>query len=140
MPRLIRFIPCAHRATPWLLLALLAACATPPGVDLPPPLLNAADARRGESAPGSSTLGAATGVERMPAPPRNPAPEVRPAPEPSRPPPKSPTASLNFEQVPLTTAIQVVYADILGRTLQIDPKVMERRDLVTPAHARRRSR
>ncbi len=38
---------------------------------------------------------------------------------------------LNFSQVPLTTLIQVVYADMLGRTVQLDPKVMERRDLVS---------
>jgi general secretion pathway protein D len=38
---------------------------------------------------------------------------------------------LNFNQVPLTTLVQVVYADLLGRSVQIDPKVMERRDLVS---------
>jgi general secretion pathway protein D len=38
---------------------------------------------------------------------------------------------LNFNQVPLTTLLQVVYADMLGRTVQLDPKVAERRDLVS---------
>ena len=38
---------------------------------------------------------------------------------------------LNFNQVPLTTLLQVVYADMLGRTVQVDPKVAERRDLVS---------
>lgn len=40
-------------------------------------------------------------------------------------------ASINLDQVPLPTFVKVVYSELLNRTVQIDPKVMERRDLVT---------
>lgn len=39
--------------------------------------------------------------------------------------------TLSLEQVPLPSFIQVVYANILKKNVNLDPKVMERRDLVT---------
>lgn len=110
--------------------AVLAACAAPTGVQLPPPLVTPPAPRAAELA-ASGPLTGATGFQPVPGPPTSTKPTGAPPVEPSRPAPKSPTASLNFEQVPLTTVIQVVYADILGRTVQLDPKVAERRDLVT---------
>lgn len=113
-------------------IALLAACNTPPQTPLPrmvlPPKL-VADAA---SAPVQAGAGAQT--EAMPAPPRfDPAPRATPKLPPAPPGPASAREPLhlNFEQVPLTTLVQIVYADVLGRVVQIDPKVMERRDLVT---------
>lgn len=38
---------------------------------------------------------------------------------------------LSFEQIPLPSFIQVVYAKILKKNVNIDPKVVERKDLVT---------
>lgn len=38
---------------------------------------------------------------------------------------------LSFEQIPLPSFIQVVYATILKKNVNLDPKVVERRDLVT---------
>lgn len=38
---------------------------------------------------------------------------------------------LSFEQIPLPSFIQAVYAAILKKTVTIDPKVVERKDLVT---------
>ncbi len=109
----------------------LAGCAAP-GLQLPPPLQSAerlAQANR-QSADGVEAANAGR-VETMPIPPDAVPPKRAPAPVPSKPAPKAGTAAINFEQVPLTTVIQVVYADVLGRTLQIDPVVMSRRDLVT---------
>ena len=112
------------------LTVVLAGCAAPAGVQLPPSLLAEAPLRAAAGA-ASAPLSGSTGVERVPGPPAAAKPVAPPVVEPSRPGPKSATASLNFDQVPLTTVIQVVYADILGRTVQLDPKVAERRDLVT---------
>jgi general secretion pathway protein D len=39
--------------------------------------------------------------------------------------------SLNFDQMPLPAFVQLVYGEILKRNVQIDPKVSERKDLVT---------
>lgn len=39
--------------------------------------------------------------------------------------------SLSFEQIPLPSFIQAVYAAILKKTVNLDPKVAERKDLVT---------
>lgn len=73
--------------------------------------------------------------ERMPAPPAADAP---PRGKPAAPVAASPSLPerpggfhLNFNQIPLTTLVQVVYADMLGRSVQFDPKVAERRDLVS---------
>jgi general secretion pathway protein D len=78
------------------------------------------------------TTAAETVAERMPAPPGYLPPVRRQAPMPAAPPaPDTGSFHLNFEQVPLSTLLQVVYADILGKTVQIDPNVRERRDLVT---------
>jgi general secretion pathway protein D len=38
---------------------------------------------------------------------------------------------LSFEQIPLPSFIQAVYAAILKKTVNLDPKVVERKDLVT---------
>jgi len=110
---------------------VLAGCAAGVGISLPPPLKVAArPAQPASQAPVAGDQ--PTGVETMPAPPAS---VVRPSAVP--PPLPKPAArsdapvQINFEQVPLTTVVQVVFADILGRTVQIDPKVMERRDLVT---------
>ncbi len=40
-------------------------------------------------------------------------------------------AALNLQQVPLPTFIQVVYAEVLKRNLNVDPAVLSRKDLVT---------
>ena len=123
----------------YLLLSLLlglTACSTLPPTALPSMAL---PARMTAATPTTDPAeSVAQGAERMPAPPRfDPAPaparQARPAP-----PPVAPLATgadaqvqVNFEQLPLTTVIQVVYAEVLKRIVQIDPKVMERRDLVT---------
>lgn len=39
--------------------------------------------------------------------------------------------SLSFEQIPLPSFIQAVYSAILKKTVNLDPKVVERKDLVT---------
>lgn len=115
-----------------LMLALsLAACAelAPPGVprlDLP-----ARDSTGVKNIAPDTQGDRSTQIEAMPAPPRS---DTRAAATPALAAPapaKSGPVHLNFEQIPLTTLIQVVYADVLGQTVQIDPQVMQRRDLVT---------
>ncbi|MFN4114899.1 MAG: type II secretion system secretin GspD [Inhella sp.] len=108
----------------------MAGCATP-GLQLPPPLQSAERLAQAAKPTDGAEQSAAARIETMPAPPEPPALQRKSAPVPSKPAPKAGTAAINFEQVPLTTVIQVVYADVLGRTLQIDPAVMQRRDLVT---------
>lgn len=121
-------------------LLLLASCSGMVPVTLPPPMATPprASASGAGAAPENSSQ--QSGFERMPAPPgvdatrrgtAGAAAATQPA-APARP----GSFHLNFNQVPLTTLVQVVYADMLGKTVQIDPKVMERRDLVsfrTPA-------
>ncbi len=128
--------PVARRATlplaAWLVAGLLAGCTAVPQATVPRMQL---PERAGTVGPGDTPEGGAgsgTRFEVMPSPPQagpgaHSAPPAMSALPPARPGP----VQLNFEQVPLTTLIQVVYADVLGRTVQIDPKVMERRDLVT---------
>jgi general secretion pathway protein D len=103
-------------------------------VTLPPPLATPnRNAASGAEAPADGG-NQQSEFEKMPAPPRADAPTrgkpgAAPTVQPSTPRPGS--FQLNFNQVPLTTLVQVVYADMLGKTVQIDPKVMERRDLVS---------
>ncbi|MFM7275064.1 MAG: secretin N-terminal domain-containing protein, partial [Gammaproteobacteria bacterium] len=135
LPRTAR---CRTRQRPRVLLllvcGLLAACAPGGKLKLPESL---APAERADTQPGDSgpPQGQGTGSsEAMPAPPKIPAGgipggggrtfAVAPA-------DSSTPVNLNFEQVPLTTLIQVVYTEILGRPVNLDPQVMERRDLVT---------
>lgn len=112
-------------------LLALAGCSGQGQIKVPPPLPPAPRAAAAEA----PDLGLPqTAQEQMPAPPAS---------EPRRPPPpaaglKGPPLPekpggfhLNFNQIPLTTLVQVVYADMLGRTVQIDAKVQERRDLVS---------
>jgi general secretion pathway protein D len=117
-------------------LLVVVGCSGLQPVTLPPPL---ATPNRG------SGSGAATApdngiqqpeFEAMPAPPGvDPPTRVGPSatPEGQTLPMKGRPGSfhLNFNQVPLTTLVQVVFADMLGKTVQMDPKVIERRDLVS---------
>jgi general secretion pathway protein D len=110
--------------------ALLAGCAQPPMITLPPKMeFGTRDGTAAAEAPPATAP--QTQVEAMPAPPATAAKTTPPPPPLKAPPRTTPPAQVNFEQLPLTTVIQVVFADVLGRTVQIDPKVMERRDLVT---------
>lgn len=115
------------------LCALLAACMPSGSVKIPEtlPLPSGSASPQESSAPDPGRTQAS--VEAMPAPPKTvirgvPGSSPAAAPVPAD---NSTPVNLNFEQVPLTTLIQVVYTEILGRTVNIDPQVMERRDLVT---------
>lgn len=124
-----------HRLLLLLVCGLLASCA--PGGKLKlPEALSLPERSDGASENAGPEQGDSTSAdtESMPAPPKIPAGgipggsgrnfEVAPA-------DTSTPVNLNFEQVPLTTLIQVVYTEILGRPVNLDPQVMERRDLVT---------
>lgn len=116
-------------------LAAVVGCSPIPPAPLPPPLTLPVRAE-GPGAQATSGDGVQQSTfERMPAPPAvKPAGSrsaaAAPPMAPSKPEPPG-GFHLNFNQVPLTTLVQVVYADMLGRTVQLDPKVAERRDLVS---------
>ncbi|HMO45609.1 MAG TPA: secretin N-terminal domain-containing protein [Rubrivivax sp.] len=115
------------------MLAVVAGCSGIQPAPVPPPL---APPMR---APGTSGAAAADSgaqqseFERMPAPPAAEPPARGKTAQAASPfmPERPGGFHLNFNQVPLTTLVQVVYADMLGRTVQFDPKVAERRDLVS---------
>ena len=113
-------------------LAGLLSCSTPPQVVLPEALPSTSVTPAVDTTDsGTGTSGKAARAEVMPKPPRS-EPRKRSAQPAATPPPDvKGDVNLNFEQVPLTTLIQVVYTEILGRTVNIDPQVMDRRDMVT---------
>lgn len=117
-----------------VLLALAGGCTTAPEVTLPAPLPVPERAARAPIGPDDGAVRKTT-VETMPAPPAvEPGRPGARVPQPAAPRPAAERPGsfhLNFNQVPLTTLVQVVYADMLGRTVQIDPAVMQRRDLVS---------
>lgn len=121
-------------STLFLTSLLLSACASdkpiiPPPLDLPKKVAEHSTLQQeNEQAREKAT--------RISETPKPPAPERletgKPAPTPA------PAAmdekadiTLSLEQVPLPSFIQVVYANILKKNVNLDPKVMERRDLVT---------
>lgn len=115
---------------------VIVGCSGLPPVTVPPPL--AAPSRKQEQDTSTKPESGASQAEfeAMPAPPGvdSPSRDKRAQAGGGSTPPQSTRPGsyhLNFNQVPLTTLVQVVYADMLGKTVQIDPKVMERRDLVS---------
>jgi general secretion pathway protein D len=114
---------------------LLGACATdkptaiPPALNLPPKLArNSTLQQESEQA-----RELATRISDTPKPP--PAERLQTG----NPTPPKPLVvadgkadiTLSFDQIALTSFIQVVYADILKKTVTLDPKVIDRKDLVT---------
>lgn len=67
--------------------------------------------------------------------PKPPVPEKtqtgKPVPPPQPPQQEEANITLAFEQMPLPTLIQVVYGTILKMNVNVDPKVVDRKDLVT---------
>lgn len=118
-----------------LILAVLAAslsgCVTPP-TSLPRALVVPNSRMELPAVPDGIVLAQSTMLsETMPRLPRvvagkPPLPPVTTAPLDDK-----ADISLNFEQVPLTTFITVVYSELLKRPVNIDPALMSRRDLVT---------
>lgn len=117
------------------ILTVIAGCSGMQPVTVPPPLTTPV---RG-AVPGAPVMPdggvTQTEFEKMPSPPAADPPARGSAAAAAVLPPSIPERPggfhLNFNQVPLTTLLQVVYADMLGRTVQLDPKVAERRDLVS---------
>lgn len=113
-----------------VLVAILSSCAVPPP-RLPEKLAVPASPPDAPVSAGIALTKSTTLSERMPS-----LPEVA-AGKPPLPPVATPPLddkaeiSLNFEQVPLTTFINVVYSELLKRPVNIDPALMSRRDLVT---------
>lgn len=114
-------------------LGVLAGCTSAP-LQLPAPLRTstAPAAEDAAAAPAAQEAGHLT-LETMPGPPLQAShagggqkpvaltPEVR----------SQAKVDLDFDQVPLTNLIKVVYGEILGRVVSMDEKVAQRRDLVT---------
>lgn len=113
---------------------LLTACATEPII--PPPLDLPTKVASHSALQMEDTLSreAATRISETPKPPAvehivagAPA-ETSPAAAPQE---DKADIDFSFEQIPLSNFIQVVYADILKKNVNLDPKVAERKDLVT---------
>lgn len=113
-----------------VLAAHLSGCATPP-----PPLpkkLAVPESRPVAPAPEGIALARSTMLsEKMPHLPEAVAGKPPLPPVATQPLDDKADISLNFEQVPLTTFINVVYSELLKRPVNIDPALMSRRDLVT---------
>ncbi len=122
---------------------LLAGCAeqalVPPKLELPPrPVIETP----AEAAAKSATAGgiAVSGNPSVPVPPAKAPPPAAATPAATQP---GDMVSLNFESLPLPAFIQTVYALSLKRTINLDPAVEARKDLVnlhsgkplTPAEA-----
>jgi general secretion pathway protein D len=103
---------------------------------MPPPVAERA-ARPADAPPPGPTVitavpGASTVITATPALPPEP---VKRPPAPAKPPPfpvdERRDISLNFEQAPLPTFIQVVFGGVLKVNVLVDPAVAQRQDLVT---------
>lgn len=117
-----------------LALGVLGGCA-PSKLLLPQALSTAsqgagAGAQQGQANPGEKR---ALEIAQMPAPPAQAVQvssakaQVAVAPEEK----DKAKIDINFDQVPLPNLIKVVYGEMLGRTISLDDKVAQRRDLVT---------
>lgn len=114
------------------LLLLLAACAAepliPPPLDLPKKIADHSVLQQEETQ-------ARQAATRVSEPPRPPAAEklqtgkAAPAPAPAG--EEKADIALSFEQIPLPSFIQAVYATILKKNVSVDPVIMGRKDLVT---------
>jgi len=113
---------------------LLNACASDKPI-IPPPL-NLPGKVAEHSALQQENEQAREASTRISETPKPPAPELLltgklAAPSPDAPVDDKANITLSFEQIPLSSFIQVVYADILKKNVNVDPKIVERKDLVT---------
>jgi general secretion pathway protein D len=119
---------------PALCSLLLSACATepviPPPLDLPPKVASHSALQMEDTL----SREAATRISETPKPPTaetvatgapTEAPQTGAAQE------DKADIDFSFDQIPLSNFIQVVYADILKRNVNLDPAVAARKDLVT---------
>lgn len=114
----------------WLAVAALAGCAQAP--EIPPPL----QVSRPSAAPATAAAGEAGRALTQPLP--NPA-RLAPPPSvgsrapgaPAQPPKPGESGVITLEQVTLAAFAQVVFAEIAGKNVSIDPPVAARRELVT---------
>ena len=122
------------RHLPVLVALLLAGCATeqrliPAPLDLPGKVAeNSTLHKENEQAREQATHISAT--------PKPPMAELMlsgqlAAAAPAEPTEDKPAITLSFEQIPLSSFIQVVYADLLKKNVNVDPSIVARKDLVT---------
>lgn len=116
-----------------VLLVLLAGCATPVQPLIPPPL-ELPEKTAPVDAPKADALKLELSA-RISETPKPPLPEKLKTGKPDQPPPtavdEEADIQLSFEQMPLPSFISAVYTTVLKKNINIDPKVMERKDLVT---------
>jgi general secretion pathway protein D len=111
---------------------LLAACVAepviPPPLDLPKKIAEPSTLQQENEQPSELS----TRISETPKPPaaerlQTGKPETAPIPSAA----EKADIVLSFEQIPLPSFIQAVYAAILKKNVNLDPKVVERQDLVT---------
>lgn len=115
---------------------LLGACMAPQPMVIPPRLDLPAKVAE-QSALQQEDEAARNLATRISTTPKPPAPERLQSGVPASAPATAPVAddkpsvTLSFEQIPLANFIQTVYGEILKKVVSLDPKVAERKDLVT---------
>lgn len=126
-----------HATRPRLLVALVTALLMLQGCRTATPVIPA------PLEPARRPAATATATEQPAAKPAAPSAETPAVPRfdptvkgplaPTQPPSDEGPANitLNFEQLPLPTFIQIVYGDILKKNVNLDPQVLSRQDLVT---------
>ncbi len=114
-----------------LAILLLAGCATEQPM-IPAPLDLPKRVQDYSSLPSAGSTASATQVSATPVPPPqgrtqagNPPPAAQPIAN------EQASINLSFEQVPLPTFIQTVYATLLKKNVNVDPAIVSREDLVT---------
>ena len=113
---------------------LLAGCVTPLSPNLPPSMDSPTSAKVTEFGPDSraNRSSGQTRVDALPGAPLAATKAVAPAtPKLPQGGPKPEAAALSLEQIPLGTFAQLVFADVLKRNVNVDAKVLARRDLVS---------
>lgn len=114
-----------------LFLFFLGGCAQPSALMLPERLGSPRTSAVAEStAPiGGGARDVTEETPAVPARPSPPAPVATPGPQ--APGEEKADIALNFVNLPLPTFIQVAYGEILKKNVNIDPKVLDRKELVT---------
>jgi len=109
---------------------MLSACA-PIAPLLPAPLQPQSTTVRADSDSATDRFQRDLRESRTPAPPTNPGVVAASTTLPPNVAPDETLAAVNLQQVPLASFVQILYAEVLKKTVNVHPAVLARQDLVT---------